>query len=139
MGAPFVDPDGYRVVGSHRIRPEPPDTLHARLVGDLSASDVLGLLDALDEIPVGPPVFLLRDARRGGAPSQEAREIIIKDPRIARLAAVINYGASFHTRVVLTMISKAMRFVRPTAPTFHFVASEAEGRALIAEKRARAA
>lgn len=137
MGAIERDAEGYRIIGKHRVRAEPPDVIHAILVGDITESDIPGLLDAVGELPAASHVFLLRDARRGGVPSRQARELIVKHPNIRRLRTVITCGAPFHETVAVSMIGRAMRFFLPNAPSFHFVPTVAEGRALIDELRAQ--
>jgi hypothetical protein len=131
--------DGVRSIGPHRVWIEPPDVLHTQIDGDIKGEHVQGLLDALAAFPRGQRIYVLRDARRGGVPSREAREQLVKDLPIDHVTAVISYGAPFQARVILTMLGHAMRVLRPSHPRFLFVDTEADARALIEADRARRA
>jgi hypothetical protein len=126
-----VDKDGYCQIGPHRVKFEPPDIIHIVADGDVDAPHVAAMFDAVDEaFRLGTP-YVLRDARRGGAPTRNARAYVTKDNRIQRLAGVVSYGASFHVRIVSTMVDKALQVLRPNSPRILFFDTYEQGRAWI--------
>jgi hypothetical protein len=139
MGSRDSEADGFLAVGPHGVRVEPPDVLHLRFCGDITDEHAQRVLEVLDAIPPGPRLYLLRDARRGGAPSSSARARIARDPRIDRFIAVVSYGSAYQHRVIVTLLEHAMRVLRPKTPRFLFFDTEPEARAFIEADRARRA
>ncbi|MDC3958705.1 hypothetical protein [Polyangium jinanense] len=139
MGATDDDASGRRSIGPHLAWVEPPDVLHTRIDGDITREHVEELLDALATFPPAWRIYILRDARGGGAPTREAREALVKGLPLDQIAAVVSYGASFQTRTLLTMLNHAMRVLRPGKTRFIFVETEAEARAFLEADRARRA
>jgi hypothetical protein len=133
-----TDDDGYRQIGPHRFKFEPPDIIHMALDGDVDAVHIAAVFDGVGEevFRLANP-YILRDARKGGAPTRDAREFFAKDNRIQRLAGVVSYGASFHVRVVVAMVDKALRILRPESPRIHFFATYEEARAWIEADKIR--
>lgn len=79
--------------------------------------------------------YMVRDTRGGGSLDAKTRSAIIHTVDPTRIAAIVSYGSSFQARVMLTMLTKAMRTFKRTAPQAIFVDSEEEARAWIAQNR----
>ncbi|MDI1445269.1 hypothetical protein [Polyangium sp. 6x1] len=139
MGSTDDDASERRSIGPHLAWPEPPDVLHTRVDGDITPAHVRELLDALDTFPRALRIYILRDARRSGLPTREAREALVKDLPLDRIAAIVSYGASFQARTLLTMLDHAMRVLRPRKTRFVFFETEIEARTFIENDRARRA
>jgi len=128
---------GVFYAGPHRVEVEPPDIIHLHLEGPIDAPHIATVLERIDALTPPLRAFVLRDGRRGGTPTRAARELVVRDPRIVRIRAIITYGASFHSKVAVGMVDKAMHALRSEMPRVHAVATEAEARAIIAAERAR--
>ncbi|MRG90797.1 hypothetical protein [Polyangium spumosum] len=131
--------DDARDIGPHRVWIEPPDVLRTQIRGDITVEHVMALLDVIDGFPPRVRVYILRDARQTGVPTREAREALVKNLPVERVAAVVTYGASFQVRAILMMLSHAMRVLRPSHPRFVFVETEADARAFLQAVSARRA
>lgn len=129
------DKDGFRPVGPHRYRIEPPDVVHVKLDGDVELEHIRILYASVTELPDPSRAYLLRDARRVGEIKPQARAHIARSGRAKDVLAVVNYGSSFHARVLLTMVLKAVRVFRPSAPRLLFFETEEQARAWIASDR----
>ncbi len=126
----------YRQVGPHQVRVELPDVLHIRLGGDVEREHFKVFFDTMEE-QITPPTraYVLRDARNGGLVKRDAREYISKKVDLSRVAAIVTYGASFHTRTVLMMVNKAMRLFTVKVPEIVFFDDEEQARAWIKNHR----
>lgn len=128
----------FQRVGPHQMRIEEPDTLHIRLYGVVEREHFeIFFRTIMDAVPPPTPLYVLRDARNGGEVTAQARRFIARQVDIARVAAIVTFGASFHGRTIITMLNKAMRLFNKNAPTVVFFDSEAEARAWIATHRNR--
>lgn len=131
------DEAGFRAVGPHRFRIEPPDVVHVKLNGDVELEHIRVLYASVNELPDPSRAYLLRDARRVGEIKPKAREYLAKPGKKNDVAAVVNYGSSFQARVLLSMVMKAVRIFRPSAPRLVFFETESQARAWIEADRGR--
>lgn len=123
-------------VGAHCYWFEPPAILHVRLEGDIELPFAIAIGEAVDRFAPKHSVYLLRDARKSGVITRDAREYLLRHLRSGSIIAAVTYGASFHTRVIVTMLTRAMRTFHRAAPEAIFVADEAAARAWIANHQA---
>jgi hypothetical protein len=127
----------------HRF--EPPDLYIIRMNGDVSADDMRMQIDALRAIAqrTGGGVFWLCDVTQMGALSPEARRTAAEASKkgvqdVLRGSAV--FGASFATRVMVGLMVRAVRILKPGKHRpLAFVETEAEARAFLDEQRKRGA
>lgn len=122
-------------IGPHWAEFEPPDILHIHYGGDVTLEH-FKVFDAM-VLAVPPPtrVYILRDARKGGLVTPEARAYIATQVDVTRIASMVTYGSSFQTRTVSTMLAKAVQRLKPEAATPQFFETETEARAFIAAHR----
>lgn len=126
------------VIDRHRAWVEEPYALVMQLDGDIKGDHQAKLLDMLDFVGGGEgPIVIMQDLSAAGAFTAAARKAIIDDPRTVRVATVICIGANFQMRVLLTMILKGIKFVKPRVPVISFARDEAEARELLASERER--
>lgn len=128
------DLDGFYHIGPHRMRFEPPDTVQMFTNGVIEPEDFEQFFQLAMQLSPDRPIFMLRDAREGVlGPKTRARIIELAQP--SRVGGVVNYGASFHTRVVVTMLLKAVRAFKNATPDVAFVETEQDARAWIEGQR----
>jgi hypothetical protein len=130
------DLDAEISVGPHRYVVEGLGVVHLHLVGNLELPHARQILPLINGISAPKGVYLLRDARSAGTIAPDAREFISKNMRPGSVVATVSYGASFHTRTVLTMVARAIRAFNKSVPIVVFTATEAEARAWIEKHRA---
>lgn len=124
-------------VGKHQHRFELPDLYVVQTIGDVSESDMVSQINALRALApvVKQGIFWLADVRHMGAFNPAARRAAAaagsSDLReVVRGSAV--YGASFGTRVLVTLMSRAVRLLNPSrSRPVAFVETEAEARAFL--------
>lgn len=122
-------------VGLHRFRFEPPDVLFMHFEGPIQVAEFHEFYAAALKLNSDGRIYLVRDARHGGLLDAKVRTAVIKNVDPERVAAIVSYGSSFQLRVIVTMLIKAMRTFRKSAPPVIFVDSEDEARAWIATHR----
>jgi hypothetical protein len=124
-------------VGPHTTWIEPPDTMASHWRGEISPEHVLAMYDELEKLAaMSPNVFILNIVRDATAPNFEARRVLTRDPRAGCIRGVAVVGASFHLRIMATMLMNAAGLVgRAPRMQSTFVATEDEGRKWIATKR----
>jgi hypothetical protein len=122
-------------IGPHSFRFEPPDILFMHFSGPVEAEQFHEFYATTMELKSQGQIYIVRDTRSGGSLDSKARSAVIKTVDPQRVAAIISYGSSFHLRVIVTMLTKAMRTFKPSAPRAVFVDSEDEARAWIATHR----
>lgn len=123
--------------GKHQHRFEAPDLYFVRTNGDVSESDMLAQLDALRALaPITKGgIFWLTDVRKMGTLTSEARRAAATasngDLRTVLRGSAV-FGASFGTRVMVTLLSRAVRLLSPVkSRPLAFVETEAEARAFL--------
>jgi hypothetical protein len=95
--------------GAHRAWTEGNDVVHIEWHGDVSQEDIVAGARAFELVPNGAKgFFLILHVAEQGRFSNEAREAIRSDPRSGWVRDILVVGASFHLRVLLGMVSKAM-------------------------------
>ena len=105
--------------GNHQHRFDPPDIYFSRMNGDVSAADMRAQLDALRSVhqKTNQGIFWLCDVRNIGTISAEARHIIAAssstDLRHALRGSAV-FGAAFSTRIVVTLVARAVRLLNPS-------------------------
>ena len=125
-------------IGRHRLWIEEPYTLVIMADGDMNVDDARSMALLASKIGQGNgPIIILQDMTKAGGFPASARELVIREPQAQRLAAVISYGASFHLRVILTMIVRAMGWIRRDMLRMSFAVNEAEARSVLETERER--
>jgi hypothetical protein len=121
------------------VRWEPPDVVFVAVNGDVSVDEARRLIAEIRPLLLDKPrVFFISDFRRCGAVPPDARAVtrgVIKGTNVRGTAV---FGASFHVRVVMTLIYKAAKLLNnydDSNPLF-FCDTEAQARAWIEERRA---
>jgi hypothetical protein len=119
---------------------EEPDTFGIRLAGPISGPDLRGILDWQGAWSKGRTEhYVICDLSGAGAASPEARQVMSGHERDTRIRVCsVCFGASFTIRVIVNMIVRAMKFLRPAAletAEIVFVATEGDARAEIERRR----
>jgi hypothetical protein len=124
-------------IGAHLFRWEPPDLGHLVYFGDLDGPTSAALSQASRRFTLGQPrVFLLVDMSNIGRISREARTASAEGGKDLLFRGTAVVGASAHMRVLAGLVTRAIALLYGDSnnPT-RFFATEAEGRAWIAERR----
>jgi hypothetical protein len=127
-------------IGMSRVRFEPPDTVLEVLVGDLSGPEMARILDASAPwVETGQDIYFLVDLSKVGAFSADAREAVRKRRKQPNIRGAVMFGASFHMRVVATIVHRALMLLDKATYGVHFADTEEQARARIeALRRERA-
>lgn len=127
--------------GKHSHRFESPDLYFSRVVGDVSGPDMQTQIDALLACSIleSRPIFWLCDVRSMGLLTPEARRAAATasstEVRAALRGSAI-FGAAFGTRVMMTLLIRAVRVLNPSKlRPLIFAPTEAEARAFIEQCR----
>lgn len=114
---------------------EPPDTCFVTYVGDLDVDVVTRMNAALQEtVRAHRPVDLLVDLSRTGQVTESVRRHAVGGMLALNPRATAVFGADFHLRVVVSMITKAIRLLHvDLRGQIKFFEREAEARAWLAE------
>lgn len=125
-----------RVLGTHRMTTDG-DVVHLTWVGELTPDDTIAFIDEIFRvIQAQGRGFALIDLREASKIGPEARKQSLRNPeREASITGVACYGASFATKVLLTMVHSAMNAVRKVKQPLMFAKDEAEARAWIDARR----
>ncbi|MDI1432545.1 MULTISPECIES: STAS/SEC14 domain-containing protein [Polyangium] len=121
--------------GSSRMCFEPPNTCFVTYVGDLDADIVARMNAALEEtMRRHEPVDLLVDLSRTGQVTELVRRHAVGGMLALNPRATAVFGADFHLRVVVSMITKAIRLLHvDLRGQIKFFDREADARAWLAE------
>jgi hypothetical protein len=121
------------------VRWDPPDTIFAALVGDISVDETRRRIAEIRSLLLDKPVvFFLIDFRHGGSISPEARAVAMGVTKDTNVRGTAIFGASLRLRVLITLISKAAKVLYKydnRNPLF-FCETEAQARAWLEERRA---
>lgn len=124
--------------GAHRAWTEGNDVVHIEWHGDVSGEDVADGAKAFELVPNGAKgFFLILHVAEQGRFSNEAREAIRSDSRSTWVRGVLVVGASFHLRVLLGMVSKAMSALGVNKAGISFVDQEKDVPAQIERMRSK--
>lgn len=122
----------------HRVWIEEPFTLVCQLDGDVTGDNLREMRNQLDFIGGGRgPVIVMQNMSKATSFSAAARKGILDDKRTARVASVICIAASFQMRVLMTMMTKAMKLIDTPMPNMLFADNETKAREILAQERAR--
>jgi hypothetical protein len=129
-----------RGAGGSYVRFEPPDVCFFVLVGYLTDDETRRMSAELSEHArrVGH-IFVIADARRATGMSPGARRIRAKSTLETNIVASAIFGASFHIRVIATLILKVRSIMKKHAIPVAMLETEAEARAWLEEQRNAAA
>lgn len=121
--------------GPHRFRFEPPDVLFMYFNGPVEVGHFHEFYSTAMKLSSNGRIYIVRDTRNGGLLGAKTRSAVIKTVDPQRVIAIISYGSSFQLRVIVTMLTKAMRTFKRSAPLAVFVDTEEEARTWIAAHR----
>jgi hypothetical protein len=104
------------------------DVVHIEWLGDVLPHDIGAGARAFDLVPNRDKGFILvLHVAKQGRMSAESRKAISVDPRSAWVRDIILVGASFHFRVLMLMVSKALYALGISPVTeIHTAVSEAQ-------------
>lgn len=128
---------GWRCIGTHRLRFEPPDLIFLEDRGDFSLEDAAALIEEVDRIAASRgPLLLLNDFRQLGQVPSAARKRLINPSLISRIRAAAIFGAGFPQRILFRMAVNALKLTYGASmPEMQIFESEAEARAWLDEAR----
>jgi hypothetical protein len=129
------DANGDYHLGPHRFRFDVPDVLHMHFNGNVEPQHFEQFYATALRLVPDRPMYIMRDTRHGGLLNAQTRARVVKVVDPGRIVAIVSYGASFQQRVIVTMLTKALRAFKRTAPIIAFVDSETEARAWIVAHR----
>ena len=95
-------------IGAHHVQFIPPGLIRVEWNGSCSRDDFARVLEWADGHVIRKPYVLLANLARLENVTPEARQFSATDPRFALIKRIGFIGASFHQRVVATMISRAV-------------------------------
>ena len=123
-------------IGPHAAWTEGTDVVHVAWKGDVLPEHILALGKLIAAMPDAERgVFLVQRMPSIGRFTPGARKTITTDPSSRFVREVVILGASFHMRVLMTMIDKAMSVFRRANAPMVFCESEAEAMEHVAQKR----
>jgi hypothetical protein len=128
---------GERVVGPLVVRFLPPDIVSIAVVGDVTASSMVALRDEIGPFAAGKPyIFGIADFARFGTMTAEGRKAAAEISIGIIIAATACVNASFHHRVLMTLIAKTVSLFRKEKYRVGFFKTEDEAHAWIEQQRA---
>ena len=116
---------------------EEPDLVIGHYVGSVDVGDIRRVADVQRTFCKGKPhVFLMADLHRMDRITPEARRVAVEPVDSTPILAMALVGASFHIRVIGTMLIRGAQILRPESafPT-RFFESQAEARVWLDELR----
>lgn len=133
--------DAQRIfpIGPHRVELDASGVASLIWHGDVTPEHMRDAMAVLVSCAEGRPLFVLNDLRGLKEFEAGARKAAAKEARTGVVTAVACFGASFHVRVLLSMVIKAIYLFAPSragSALVEFFETEAEARAWLAEKRA---
>lgn len=126
----------WQLIGKHRIRIEE-DVVYVVIQGDIQGDEVVTLCEELTQIQRQYGlVFDILDATAAGGMSAEARRQVGEWYRQNHLEIEIAvFGASRLLRTLFSLMTNALRMLSRNHLLMHFVATESEAKAWVAERR----
>lgn len=124
-------------LGPHEAWLEPPDIFVTHWRGEVRPEHMTAMFDEVEKIASTIPVlFALNIVRDVKALNSETRKAASHDSRGKHMCAMAIVGASFHIRVISTMLLKASALIGTAAKMpVAFFNTEDEGRNWLAIKR----
>lgn len=124
-------------VGDHTVEFEPPDICVLRFGEKVTLEDGQALY--AEEVRLTEEhgeIFLLSDLSRVRVITPEARKQSAEMSGTPLIVGLVNFGLSFHVRVLATLVMKLRRLANlPKYENYFIAADEREARAIIAELR----
>lgn len=119
-------------IGKSRVWFEPPDTIVEVLRGDLSGDEMSRILDAsLRWVEAAQDIYFLVDLSGVGTVTADGREAIRQRRNQPNIRGVVMFGASFHMRVLATIVHRALTLLEKTSFGVEFTDTEAQARARV--------
>ncbi len=129
------------LVGSHIVEFDAEDACLVRLVGEVSGEDVSRILDLFESLARGSgPAYLLIDLAGVGEMSREARQISGLRQLPPAYAGLVVFGGNYQQQLIAKFATTGgwlLRGRKLGKPRPVCVATEAEARAWLAEKRSK--
>lgn len=128
----------WHSIGQHLVRIELPDIVHVRLRGDVTRSQIEGILAFERDVPRPEKGFFsLMDVFDAGRPNLEILRSADIVKQIQQYRAMVYYRAQFKHRTVLEIVQKINRTLNLSLSLVPLVAfaTETQARAWIAEQR----
>ncbi len=125
-------------VGAHRLRFIPSDTVRLWWKGRCTRDEFSRIMEWTATQTGGRPHFVSADLSQLTMIDSDARELAAKDTRMHAVMRVAMLGATFHIRVVVSMVTKAMElFYQQQRGKMRFFDNEAEAQAWLEQERTR--
>lgn len=126
----------WQLIGKHRICIEQ-DVVYVVIQGDIQGDEVVTLCEELTQVQRQYGlVFDILDATAAGGMSAEARRQVGEWYRQNHLEIEIAvFGASLLLRTLFSLMTNALRLLSRNHLLMHFVATEGEAKAWVAERR----
>ncbi|HRI63362.1 MAG TPA: hypothetical protein PK156_03970 [Polyangium sp.] len=127
-------------VSTHRCRYEPPDIIRIWWIGNCRTDDFEQLFVHTDRLTPNKTIFVVADVSRLETIDPPVRKMVGTDPRMQRVGGVAMVGASFHIRVLMGMLARAVNFLHFSSKpkvNLSFVGTGPEALAWIVRERER--
>lgn len=122
-------------IGTHHAWLESPDELWLKVRGDTSLQDAITLLEIYRALGSQRPLFLVTDLTEATSVDLKARDHISWNGRPEWFRSAIYIGAGLMQRAVASSMTFLHSLTGHAAMAQHFVTTEDEARALLAQER----
>lgn len=123
-------------IGQHILSFEPPDLILGVPNGDITASDLPGMIAFVEHHAAGLPyVLVLVDISELGEVSPDVRKASADLSKALPYHGMAFYGASFQARLFVKLLWNVMNLFSGRDNPAHFARTEEEARAWILERR----
>lgn len=123
-------------VNAHRVRVTRPDTIQIWWNGHCNREDFAAILDFVHRELGDRPQFVIAYLSELKSVDPDARKFSAKDPRNKNVIRIAMVGASFHMRVIMTLVTTALEiFYRDQRGKTRFWDTEQEAFDWIAAER----
>jgi hypothetical protein len=122
-------------IGTHHAWFEPPDVLWMKIRGETSLEDAITILEVYRQASGQHPIFLVTDLSEATSIDLKARDHLSWNTRMEWFHGSIYIGAGVMQRAVAGSMTFLHSITGKPAPAQHFVCTEDEARALIAQER----
>lgn len=122
--------------GAHALWEAAPDTLRLDLVGVVEGDELRGIVEMEHAWARGKPQwFAIADLSRLGGSTPSSRAYMAEIPPNPHSVSIV-YGTSFGIRILVDMMMRARRLLKPSEPdAFAIVATETEAWAEVERRR----
>jgi hypothetical protein len=115
---------------------EPPDLAVLSLVGVITEQEAHTVNAEIARLAEGTAgIFVLADVTQLGSMPADVRKVAADTSPSSSLAGIAILGASFHSRILLTLLMKAIAVFRGYSAPLRYFDAEAEARVWIAAER----